>query len=201
MFSVDTTTPAGSSSQSMERTKENTCFSTVAIVAIATILLLAGLFVSLASNQILPHGTNSISHLGQAGAVAGSILLALGTIILMVAITRVIRCLCKCPSRSHSRSFSDLMPEVREAMRYPKFIVLEPCVRRQRIASMTEEEFDAFCHYLFEDPMGIGLVEVSDAILGDLQVYPNWDTVLRSKGATDAWINAINKAALSTRDI
>ncbi len=66
--------------------RSEACSYTVAAVAAASIV--AGVFVILASQQVLPNGVNAISQLGVGGAAIGGGALALGVVAFAIAVSR-----------------------------------------------------------------------------------------------------------------
>lgn len=167
------------------------------ILAIGIILMLGGVFLTLAYYQILPHAINSISNLGALGAIIGWGTVLLGAAILIAGMFKKF---CK-PAPNPPQSLQEklgeiftLMPEVKERMRYPMLIACKPYQRRAHIQKMNEAAFCDFLRYLFDAEGGKDFVEVNNSILADLRAYPNWETIARSHDAPEAWIEDIKSA-------
>lgn len=173
------------------------------ILAIGIILMLGGVFLTLAYYQILPHAINSISNLGALGAIIGWGTVLLGAAILIAGMFKKFCKAAPNPPQSLQEKLANIfavMPEVKEGMRYPMLIACKPYQRRAHIQRMNEAAFCDFLRYLFDAEGGKDFVEVNNSILADLRAYPNWENIARSYDVPEAWIKDIKNAKSSTKD-
>ena len=151
---------------------ESICSCKIAI-AIGIIVMLGGLFLTLAYYQILPPGTNSISNLSGSGWLGWGAL-GLGALILIFGLERLYP---SGQSRKNERLKDQFTlekvlardPEAGARLKYPILSLPEPHIRRKHIQKMEDLEFYALCQHLFLTKEGKELIEFTKGVAARLK--------------------------------